>query len=175
VSRRLVFFVAFALAVAIIGNSWTDPHVVFSTENVWDAVLGIGYCMPLVMALAGVPIAIQWLRWALNGLLWPIAAIGTLLGAVFFLLAASTHWNCMPATVSTGHYTLAVFVFDMSAFDSGDVEVDQVCRVGPGVMYARSVWHASGTEVPHIDVDAQDRVRVAGDVVQLHPLIWRLC
>jgi hypothetical protein len=174
-ARRLVFFAALDCAVTIIGNNFTETRFTFTTISANDVAIGIAFCMPLVMAIAGVPIARRWVRYALTALLWPVAAI-SLLVALFTFFMATMHARLNASTIaSAGRYTLALYTSDFGAMDSGAVIVDQVCRVVPGLMLSRMVSESRGLEMPEIVVLDRDHIRINGQPVALRPIIWPLC
>jgi hypothetical protein len=174
-ARRLVFFVALDCAVMIIGNARTDPHFTFTMFSANAAAIGVAFSMPLLMALAGVPIARRWLRYAVTAVLWPIAAISLLIAAVSFCIATATRSLDSATVVPAGRYTLALFASDWGAMDEGLVTVDQVCRIVPGVMLSRDVSYSRGLDTPEIDVLDRDHVRIDGATVSLRPLLWPFC
>jgi hypothetical protein len=174
-TRRLVFFAALDCAVTIIGNNCSETRFTFTTISANDVAIGIAFCMPLVMAIAGVPIARRWLRYALTALLLPVAAIGLPLAALSFVMATMTTRFDAPTILPAGRYTLALFTSDYGAMDSGAVIVDQVCRVVPGLVLSRVVSESRGLESPEIVVLDRDHIRINGRPVALRPIIWPLC
>jgi hypothetical protein len=174
-TRRLVFFAALDCAVTIIGNNFSETRLTFTTISANDVAIGIAFCMPLVMAIAGVPIARRWVRYALTALLWPVAAISLPVALVTFFMATMQARLNAPTIVPAGRYTLALFTSDFGAMDSGMVIVDQVCRVVPGLMLSRMVSYSRGIEIPQIDVLGRDHIRINGQPFALRPLIWPLC
>jgi len=176
--RRVIFFAALDCAVTIIGNHFAETRFRFENMSADGVAIGIAFCMPLVMAIVGVPIARRWVRYALTALLWPVAAI-SLLVAVFILAmdapsAINPRFDGL-TIVPAGRYTLAIFISDFGAMDPGSVTVDQVCRVVPGLMLARMVPESRGVESPEIVVLDRDHIRINGQPVALRPIIWPLC
>jgi hypothetical protein len=174
-TRRAVFFAALDYAATVIGNNCGETRFAFTTISANTVAIGIAFCMPFVMAVAGVPIARRWLRFALTALLLPVAAIGLPLAALSFVMATMTARFDAPTIVPAGRYTLALFTSDFGAMDSGTVIVDQVCRVAPGLMLSRTVSASRGLEIPQIVVLDRDHIRINGRPFALRPLIWPLC
>jgi hypothetical protein len=147
--------------------------VVFANGSALPGV-GVALLMPLVMALAGAPIADRRLRNAANVTLRLMAAFGVL-GARLIDLETNEGVESMPSVVSAGRYTLAVVQHDGGATDEGSTGVDQVCAILPGVMIARSLRHDRGLEQPDIDVLDSSRVLINGEPYTLRPLVPPLC
>jgi hypothetical protein len=174
-NRRVLFFGALGCAVMIVVNRLSDPHFTFTSFQTDALVNSIASLMPSVMLVTGVPIARRWLRYAVTALLVPIAGLGLLIVVCATLFLAIQPPEVTPTIMSAGRHTLAVSVFISGAMPTGAVGIDQVCRITPGIMYTRHLWTSRGTEIPGIDVVDRDHVRINGDVMVLHPLIWPLC
>jgi hypothetical protein len=171
--RRLIFCLALIAAIALNANPWFEPHIIFGNGSTMPG-LAIALLMPLVMAIAGPPFPDRRLRVAAGIALWLIAIVG-MLGATAILFWENSGAYKLRRTVSTGRYTLAVVTRDFGAMDEGSTDIDQVCRIVPGVMLASHLRHTAGIDTPNITFLARDRVMIDGWIYDLRPVLWPVC
>lgn len=177
-ARRPCFFGALGLftfgVVNIVLFRTGEPHFRLGTPTGTVVAIMFMLAMPLVAAFAGVPILHRRIRITVAALLWIVGVLLVGLEGVlslgFFMVAAEDP----PTLISTGRYTLAADQF-LGIGSEGGGNVDQVCRLLPGLMLARSVYdRGSGPDIV-VHVETADRVRIDDSLVVLRSFGWPIC
>ena len=169
--RWFVFYGALGFAATVFVDAVIDPHVVFVSPTANDVAIQLMLLMPAVMAIAGPSIREGAVRLLRYGLL--LAALGG--AGLAALLQVGVIWFGLPPAPivwPAGSYTIAIYQHQGEILDN---RVEQVCRLTPGILIAKSLRDFNSPPSQDISVVDSARLRVHDDTLTLTPVLWPGC
>ena len=147
----------------------------FTSFDANNTAIEVALLLPVVMAIVGLPIVRLWPRVAFRVVLALVARAGVAgSGSILIGSALAGGPEIEPPTfISTGRYTLAVYM-QVTGEPVGDFGVvDQVCQIAPGLVLSRHLHDIHGTD--SVSVPDPQHVQIEADTLTLRPLAWPFC